>query len=520
MNISGCEHPRLITDPHTGDMLRVRCGHCNSCLNSKAKSWVSRLIEESRHHRYAFMVNLTYDDAHLPKMKLDDSGNLRFINRSSDIVIPAAELNELIDKSDNPERERKYMLDRSNHSLGIPAVCVKDLQLFNKRLNKYLFYNVTFSFSNFRYFIAFEYGPGTYRPHMHCVYFFDRPEIEPVFDKVIHKTWSNGDTSTDNIFSNGGFSYVAQYVNMSCHLPAIYAHKNLKQRHIFSKSPVIGSPLFLDEEIRDVYDRKPIKRTVFDPLSGKYSNIPVSPAYKNRFFPKCFSYSRIPDSYRITLYRLCEIFPSENFDEFSEAVYSFYSFGKLPKVCPPEVRTCLFGFVRSLDMHCKRHDLVNAKMYRAYLVSKRYIYLRDTLRFSDTVMLREINDYYKKFDYEKLKDFYSFQEDYVKLHPLRDLIHMYPEFADYYLSRTVNNLSGMPDYLRLALFSFGLDWYDDKKCLEDSYDYKNLVQRSDKIYKDTHKAHDVHNYRYSKRFHDINPTLQKIIQDYDKLCVI
>lgn len=516
MHISNCQNPRLITNPATGENVRVRCGHCSACLNAKAKNWVNRLIEESRHHRYAFMVNLTYDDAHLPKMRLDDAGNLRYINRDSDIVIPYQDIDKLIDASDNPANEREYLLARSSHHLGVPALCTKDLQLFNKRLNKYLCYHVTNQFGNFRYFIAFEYGPATYRPHYHCVYFFDRPEIAANFDKIIHKTWSNGDTSVDNIFSNGGFSYVAQYVNMSCHLPAIYAHKDLKQRHIFSKSPSIGSPLLLDEEIRDVYDRKPIKRTVFDSLSAKYSVVPVNDTFKTRFFPKCEGYSRRSYNDRITLYRLTEIFPSDDFEGFAEAVYTFHCSGRLPSVCSPQERFVLQNFSRDLKLHSKPWKCANAKMYRNYLVSKRYCFLRDTLRFSDYYMVRQIDEYYKKLDYEKLKDFYSFQQDYTKLHSAVDLIHMYPEFEDCYKSVLSDNLSGLPDYIRLALFSFGVDWYCDKSSLENTYDYKNLVQKTDDIYKDTHKAHDVHNYRYSKRFTDINSSLQKIILNYEK----
>ena len=62
MHIVNCDHPRLIINPHTGEKLRVRCGHCSQCLNARAKKWINKLTVESQYHRYAFMVNLTYDN--------------------------------------------------------------------------------------------------------------------------------------------------------------------------------------------------------------------------------------------------------------------------------------------------------------------------------------------------------------------------------------------------------------------------------------------------------------------------
>ena len=54
---------------------------------------------------------------------------------------------------------------------------------------------------------------------------------------------------------------------------------------------------------------------------------------------------------------------------------------------------------------------------------------------SDYVLLKCINEFYKKLDYERLKDFYSFQVNYVDLNPdrLHDLVFMYPDMVDYFL---------------------------------------------------------------------------------------
>lgn len=516
MHISNCLYPRLITNPATGEQVRVRCGKCSACQNAKAKNWINRLIEEASHHRYAFMVNLTYEDIHLPKMRFDMLGNLKFVNRDLDLCIPFYAIDEVINKSQFPERERYYLVSRCEDRLGLPVLCTDDIQKFNKRLNKYLHDKVTHQYGNFRYFICGEYGPGTYRPHYHAVYYFDRLDISACFAEAVHKAWSLGDTSVADIFSNGGFSYVAQYVNMSTHLPAVYSLKELRQRHTFSKCPPLGSGSLLVEALREIYDRKPIKRTVYDPMSAKYVVVPANITFKNRYFPKCDGYSKRSDSSRIALYRITEVFPSEDFRQFLDEVYSFYSSYKLYGLCPSKVHKDLLDYIISIPFHSKEMVKVEAKLYRTYLVSKRFCFIRDSLRLSNFVMLKHINDYYVKFDYERLKDFYQFQQDYTMFKPASDLIHMYPEFADLLLKFSQENkdLVSLPEYISQALFTFGLDWYCDFSELSDTFDFKTMRSISDKIYKDTHKAHDAHAYRYSQRFYDLNPQLQQILIKY------
>ena len=94
MHICECENPKYIYNPYLGEDVRIGCGKCPSCLNQKASSWVSRLIQEGRAHKYSFMVNLTYDDLHLPKLFFDDTfENLVSDDRS--LCIPLHELTSL-----------------------------------------------------------------------------------------------------------------------------------------------------------------------------------------------------------------------------------------------------------------------------------------------------------------------------------------------------------------------------------------------------------------------------------------
>lgn len=512
MRICNCQNPRTVINPATGESLRVRCGKCSSCLNAKAKNWINRLLEESQHHRYAFMVNLTYDDHHLPMLTLDTNNDLVWYNRRLPLRIPLIDYSLVLDNSHCPDKEWDYFYGRLNNKIKLPALCFNDIQLFNKRLNKYIHDKFTGVYGNFRYFVCGEYGPSTFRPHYHAIYWLDSRSVAEHFSEIVSTCWKNGDSSVAHIYSKGGLGYVAQYVNMSVHLPAIYSLPSLRQRHIFSKCPPIGSPQLLATEIRRVYDTKPIKRTVFDSSSGKYVTLPVSSSFKDRFFPKCEGYSRKSRFGRVGLYRACEFFPSEGYDEFSEAVYTFYSRTLSNRFEPTKENRFLVSWVRDLCMHSKEPDKVNVKLYKIYMISKRFLYLRNSLGLTSGQLMDEIDDYYKKLDYERLKDFYTFQQEYSFNHSVSDLIHMYPDFVDYLFK--LKDISDVPDYYRLALFSFGLDFYSLIPDLNDSYDFKQMKDSHDKIYKDTHKRHDINNYRYSQRFKDLNSDLQKVILNY------
>ena len=138
MHICECENPKYIFNPYLGEDVRTGCGKCPSCLNQKASSWVSRLIQEGRAHKYSFMVNLTYEDSHLPKLFFDDT----FENVVSDdrsLCIPLHELTSLC----TTQKELDYLSNRLRHPLGLPFCFSEDISKFLKRLNKYIHDKIT-----------------------------------------------------------------------------------------------------------------------------------------------------------------------------------------------------------------------------------------------------------------------------------------------------------------------------------------------------------------------------------------
>ena len=511
MHLFACENPKYVYNRYLDRDVRCACGECATCLNQRAKIWISRLIQENQSHKYAFMFNLTYSEEFLPSLGFsEDFSSLVWDDRHKHLdSIPLHELTSMISE----DKDMEYLSARLRDGLSLPVICIDDLQRFLKRLNKHIHDNYTQSYENFRYFLCTEYGPATFRPHAHGILFIDNDTVANHIQQIIRSCWSFGDCPTECIFSDGGFTYVAQYVNMSCHLPAFYSHPKLRQKQIFSRSPAIGSRTLLAEEVRDLYDRKPVVRTVWDSLSGKYVDLSECSAVKDRFFPKCPQYNTRSFADRVPLYRCTQILPSLNFADFRSSIDVLN--WRLSRCQGSKDETKLALYIQDLKRNAKNDHSFNSSLYRLYLTGKRVNYIAHCLNSSLDYVLRHIDEYYKKVDYYNLKKFFEWQSLYSIDHPVSDLMFAYPDFVrDMQFYEKYPKLK-IPLSVEYAIGSFGLDLLKDYH-FEDTFDFKVMLAKSFKIYKDTHKNHDVNNYRYSEKLHRSNPSLQKILINYGK----
>lgn len=507
MHLCTCENPSYVYNRYLDRDVRVNCGRCNACLNAKAKRYITMLEAESRLHKYAFMVNLTYDDLHLPVVGLsDDLSSLEYVNRNAE-CIPLHEILEF----DNSPRDIEYLSARLRDPLMLPVPFIKDVQDFLKRLNKYLHDKITHSYENFRYFFCTEVGGTTFRTHYHGVLFFDSDEAANRFQEIVSTCWQNGDSPVDDIFSRGGFSYVAQYVNKLSDLPAFYEHKKLHQTPIFSKFPSLGSRALLDSQVREVYDRRPINRSIFDSASGTNRIVPIEPAFKNRFFPKCPQYNTRSFADRVPLYRATQILPSFDFTEFYNSVYDL-DWLMSRSLCTPSEKV-LSLYLQDLRRNAKSQDSFRTSLYKLFLVSKRTVWIAKCLRSSVENVVHQIDDYYKLVDYDRLKQFYQWQSVYSKNHPTQELIFAYPDLVRDYMFYEKYPKIPMSQTFLAALDSFNVDVLNPPD-FKRTADFLSQRSVNNKIYSDTHKNHQKNSYLYSQKFGYLNPSLQKIMIKY------
>lgn len=150
----------------------VPCGKCASCKCDYSRDWANRMILELQDHDEAMFLTLTYNDEHLPLS-----------------------------------------------AKGFPTLVKRDVQLFLKRLRKYL------GDKRIRYYLAGEYGTRTHRPHYHAIIYgigincFDDLVFRgynklghPYFTSpTLEGIWSNGFISFSSV-SWRTCNYVARYV--------------------------------------------------------------------------------------------------------------------------------------------------------------------------------------------------------------------------------------------------------------------------------------------------------------------
>lgn len=65
-----CEHPRIIKNKYTGELIYVKCGVCPHCLISRSDAKRNLCDYEKWNRKYCYFVTLTYNSQYVPKMAL------------------------------------------------------------------------------------------------------------------------------------------------------------------------------------------------------------------------------------------------------------------------------------------------------------------------------------------------------------------------------------------------------------------------------------------------------------------
>lgn len=109
------------------EVIPIPCGRCMDCRLQYARQWANRCMLELKYHGRACFVTLTYDPLHVPSSTYYDNTS-----------------------------------GKPFHAL---TLCQRDLQLFIKRVRR------KFPGVVIRFFACGEYGPSTFRPHYHIIFF-------------------------------------------------------------------------------------------------------------------------------------------------------------------------------------------------------------------------------------------------------------------------------------------------------------------------------------------------------------
>lgn len=324
-----CTNGRFVTNKYTGSIFWSTCGHCKSCLQTKAAKRSSRIRNEYDGKSNVFFVTLDYDRLSAPYFEQSDFDRLRQEKARYSAVYSPLKVYRRYSVKWNANR-RKYVRDwhpveLGTYSVDVPPVVSKnhpmyddfndycnlfwlnkqpgkigvvyfpDIQRFNKRLRsnlKYSGYN-----EKIKVFNCTEYGPTTQRPHAHLLIF--APNISTqAFHAAVIKSWSYGrrirNPKSCQLVIQDPAGYVSSYVNCSSSISPFLA-SYFPPKHSASKYFGHGRKSFLLEEVEKKVNQGDLSYDLIRSSShgNQVFHLPIPKYVINRFFPLFKGYSRL-----------------------------------------------------------------------------------------------------------------------------------------------------------------------------------------------------------------------------------
>lgn len=435
-----CLLPKYIQNKYTGEVILSSCGKCAACINASASQRVNLIKLQAEESSYCFMVTLTFDNKHVPKVEPFFDNNdtyFRYKGYTRNIYINHDNLvldsDRLSIFSDNLYRD-KYNLDllvsKSNLNNGCIAVLDKwFLQSFLKRFRYYCKkYGI---YEKVHHFCCGEYGPVHFRPHFHCLFFFDSQRLLSFFKQVLYKAWRYGFISFCSVSGDRAFRYVAKYVNSSVSLPPLFETKAFKPFTIHSN---FFAASYYQKKGKEIYqsDLRTIIQRICK-IGNSEQCISVWRNITNCLFPKVRGFNRSDDNQLFklyTIYDVCVKFFGEGFEVTDYVEY----------ICNSSFRyfDCIkyeYQIKDNLYRRLKRsfesiaHDLYISKMFLNLITQNGTIYSKS---YNSTVVgdyvcdyIRVFKEFYSLLELQRLKNFYQSQID----NPHLDYRFFYDNFS-------------------------------------------------------------------------------------------
>lgn len=423
-----CFDPKVVTNKYTGDTLLTNCGICKACSIERANRMSLLCGLEEQCHKYCMFVTLTYDMYHLPVCDFvyhPDSDGYVIFNRSE--RINEGYLGWFPEKL--YPRERLELLRAKMNLGGLFCYSYKrDVQLFLKRFRKRIFKH---SHEKIRYYAVSEYGPVHFRAHFHLLFYFEEESTLEIFSSSLHEAWKYG--RIDWSLSRGKCSsYVSQYVNSDVSLPPIFGVPAIKPWCTHSK--FFASELYRSKK-EEIYSKEDKYFTsLVRQVSGKVVEFAPWRSLTSCLYPRCAEYSRkshddLYQSYTI-LFRCWSYYGRK--DPVTGKSYSVTDYvDKILYDVDLDLDHPLVRYFRLLEERCTN---LASRIYSELYISKHFLSFVCDDRYDTFFMeqrVKRIEQFYNSYEYKKLVDWYSSQEDYLLLYPGRSEDMKY--FRDYHI---------------------------------------------------------------------------------------
>lgn len=519
-----CEHPVKVVDRISHTVAYRPCGKCRACALQKAREMSTLCDFEEEEHDWTWFITLTYDSAQVPLMKLErnveDNGYIA-VNLTERMNKEREIGNELftfldseIDLTKNnrfDELCHKVMWNpKRNCSTGVPYGCFPYINTyevirFRTRLNAQIRREVGKKFGlnkytidqlnkygdfTFRYIITREYGPLTFRPHLHMLLFTNSAAVSSVLRECLVKAWPYGDINLRK--SNGGHqSYLTEYVNNTFLVPDFLNARCV--RPCSSHSMFFGSLSYL-KNAKEVYARS---NEDICPLTvqckGKVFDKQLWMSVQNNLFPRCTRYANKSISDKLESYqmykRCANFFEEGRITKLADKLASWlrspifvkdgardiYAYFSNPLLSPValHLNNVREDIQRSIDGKDKLVGSLVSELFKG----KQFYKLTEYGRLDASKVLDRIDSYYSFRQLLNLKKWYEQQDEFMN-DPLTDkslFPFFYNEFTlwsccDGYSGARNQTLRQPPDLNVL----YGSHMYE-------AFTYENMKKVNDKI---------------------------------------
>lgn len=414
-----CEHPKQIVTK-SGQRMVVSCGKCKACLVDKASQRAVPCSKQEALSKYTMFVTLTYDDEHIPycvpSYSYSENGRqmIQFFSVVDGLLIDSVQYKHDLFRQIMDKQDRKGCKTKSGLKDFFFYADYSDLQKFLKRFRKRISQIKPIRNEKIKYYSVSEYGPVSFRPHYHLLFFFDSPLLFKVFGTLLRQSWPFG--RVDYSLSRGGVSsYVSSYVNSVTSLPEIFqlAFNRPKSSHSSHLGQILDTP-----EFKKIYRNEPERLARFVQFRDKKGFVSYSApwrSYKGHLFPRCYDYANKSLHERVCVYNglflLERLFGERRRGVDYADMLLEYLQDRIDRRLKVDSRiTTAFLSVSnnpSLDEYkIPTRDILLSRVYQ----SIHYRRLMDTYRLSPLQLTVNIDRFYNALDYSNLKEQYEVLE--------------------------------------------------------------------------------------------------------------
>ena len=398
-----------------GKLMFLPCRKCAACLNNRS-SRLARLMQlEAQQREVTLFVTLTYAPEHLPMMYISSAENVITCARNErlnyeyrDFFTDEIVTNSIYDKI-------SLLQDKCELDGGlIPYLSKTDLQKFFKRLKYYATKsNIQDSYS---YFACGEYGPKHFRPHYHLLLHTSRENLQSLIDSI-YKSWQYGriDYSLDR---GKTANYISTYTTSFADIPRLYQNKEI--RPFFVHSVHYGLFNYIPKTLSIIDNPKSF---VTLPFQSSDTSMEIRPwlSFSNAFFPKIPHYKELLGCAPHLLRSLYTLYASKpetlDMKEYTKhLLFEYLAFAGDGIFNNIESQT---GIIFS-----------EPSIYRTLQVSKRFLTICEKFNISSSYYLQQIEEYYRCYEAQTLKDWYNVREQLTSEEQLLCYDDSYDGFID------------------------------------------------------------------------------------------